>query len=832
MPIVQRYSDTIKGSLIYTGNTLGFSYNVANTYVDIGAYLAVDPTLSAAGYPTPSTFRWDQNGSTAQLNIPANSSVVYAEVIWGGSTLGTATPAISTTVPITFITPLTTTLVTSDTITALSSVGSSQTFYTCSKNVTSLVNSAGSGTYTVKGVPGTIETGTFAYNQTGCCGWVLAVVYSNNTLPYRSITMYVSSIGTYAGNIDTTFTGFLTPLSGSFSTRVVISAMEGNAGLTEDFIQLGPNIVSLTTLVGPNNPVNNFFCSQINNSTGLLDTTGSFGTLNQPLPTGIYGVTRVRNAWDITNVSGGSALGNGINQAVLRFGSVQDSYAVSTFGLEVDVNQANLSPINKSVNKLISYVGDTLTYTLNFTNTGSDNAYNVVVLDTIPTGTNFIPNSVMINGVGDSSNPQTGINLGTIPSGQVNTITFQVQVDTVPAGTTISNTAITDYSFVIGSNTINTGVISNVVTTTILGRAQIGMTKTATPSYVKLGDTLTYTIELNNTGSTTADNLFFSDTIPLGTTFANNITVNGVTVPGANPNPPSSIPVGNIDSGSTTTISFNVIVVTLPTSGTIPNDSTVNFTFTEDPSLPNGAIGSGNSNKVETPATQAIINNINGILQKTVDKSFATVGDILTYTIALGNGGNTAATSVVFTDTMPNGTTYVPGSATLNGTPVSGILTTGIQVGTIPSGSVSTISFKVTVNNTIPSPNPIPNDSTIIFNYTSQPSLPNGSSGSGNSNTVNTQINIANLGNVTKAVDKSYAECGNILIYTITIPNTGNMTATNVILIDTVPNGTTYVTGSLEVDGNPIGGTPASINIGTIPAGSISTVSFKVQINC
>ena len=827
MPIVQRYSDTIKGALIYTGNTLGFSYNVANLVVDIGAYLAVDPTLSAAGYPTPSTFNWNQNGSTAQLNIPANSSVVYAEVIWGGSTLGTATPAISTTVPVTFITPLTTTLVTSDTITALSSTGSAQVFYTCSKDVTSLVSSARSGTYTVKGVPGTIEPGTFPYNQTGTCGWVLAVVYSNNSLPYRSITMYVSSIGTYSGTVDTTFTGFLTPLSGSFSTRVLISAMEGDAGITGDFVQLGPNLGSLTTLSGPNNPANNFFASQINNSAGLLDTTGSFGTLNQPLPTGLYGVPNVRNSWDITNVSGGSALGNGVNQAVLRFGSVQDSYAVSTFGLQVDVNQANLSPMTKSVNKSISYVGDTLTYTLNFTNVGSDNAYDVVVLDTIPTGTNFIPNSVIVNGVGDSSNPQTGINLGTIPSGQVNTITFQVQVDTVPAGSTISNTAITDYSFLIGGNTISTGVLSNVVTTTILGRAQIGMIKSATLPFAKLGDTLTYTIELNNTGSTTANNVFFSDTIPSGTNFANNVTINGISAPGVNPDPPSSIPIGNIDPGSTTTISFNVTVVTLPASGTIPNDSTANFTFTADPSFPDGAMGSSNSNTVNTPATQAIINNI-----KSVDKSFATIGDILTYTIVLGNVGNTAATSVVFTDTMPNGTTYVSGSATLNGSPATGILTTGIQVGTIPAGSVSTISFKVSVNNTIPSPNPTPNDSTVIFNYTEDPSLPNGSSGSKNSNTVNTQINAANLGNATKVVDKSYAECGDILTYIITIPNTGNMTATNVILIDTIPNGTTYVTGSLTVDGNSIGGTPNSINIGTIPAGSTSTVSFKVQITC
>lgn len=70
------------------------------------------------------------------------------------------------------------------------------------------------------------------------------------------------------------------------------------------------------------------------------------------------------------------------------------------------------------------------------------------------------------------------------------------------------------------------------------------------------------------------------------------------------------------------------------------------------------------------------------------------------------------------------------------------------------------------------------------------------------------------------------------ITYTISIPNNGNVTAYNVVLIDTIPNGTVYVPGSLHVDGNPIGGTPASISVGTIPAGNTSVVTFKVQVTC
>ena len=42
----------------------------------------------------------------------------------------------------------------------------------------------------------------------------------------------------------------------------------------------GANAGALQTLSGPNNPADNFFASQINNSSGLPDTSGTFGTRN------------------------------------------------------------------------------------------------------------------------------------------------------------------------------------------------------------------------------------------------------------------------------------------------------------------------------------------------------------------------------------------------------------------------------------------------------------------------------------------------------------------------------------------------------------------------
>ena len=58
-------------------------------------------------------------------------------------------------------------------------------------------------------------------------------------------------------------------------------------------------------------------------------------------------------------------------------------------------------------------------------------------------------------------------------------------------------------------------------------------------------------------------------------------------------------------------------------------------------------------------------------LNKTVDRATGTLGDVLTYTITFQGFGSGTATSVVVTDPLPAGATYVAGSITLDGTPLT-----------------------------------------------------------------------------------------------------------------------------------------------------------------
>ncbi|MCR9020398.1 DUF11 domain-containing protein, partial [Bacillus paranthracis] len=87
----------------------------------------------------------------------------------------------------------------------------------------------------------------------------------------------------------------------------------------------------------------------------------------------------------------------------------------------------------------IATIGSRLTYTIVVQNTGTLPAQNVTFTDPIPAGTTFVPNSVTVDGVATAGNPATGIPISNIPAGGSVTITFQVDVTSVPTPPVASN---------------------------------------------------------------------------------------------------------------------------------------------------------------------------------------------------------------------------------------------------------------------------------------------------------------------------------------------------------------------------------------------------------
>lgn len=218
--------------------------------------------------------------------------------------------------------------------------------------------------------------------------------------------------------------------------------------------------------------------------------------------------------------------------------------------------------------------------------------------------------------------------------------------------------------------------------------------------------------------------------------------------------------------------------------------------------------------------TYTILNAAPETFTKTVDKAYADIGDVLTYTITVNNPNNFTVNNVLVTDATPLGTTYLGNlivSAPFSGTSPA----TGITITSIGPDDAVTLSWQVQVNSTPSVPTPITNLANVV--------VPGGTSGI--TNVVQTQVSHAFVSTL-KSVDKTNANVGDTLSYTLTLKNFGNVVANNVVITDPIPAGTTYVAGS--VTGTvPFTGTPATGLTLTAPitVGGTAVITYKVKVS-
>ncbi|MGL6108092.1 beta strand repeat-containing protein, partial [Romboutsia sp.] len=785
MAFIKTYNKVLNGYIIATGNTVGLSDGVSG----IGVFTTLDTSKQVAGYPAGTTINYLENSSSAYLNIPLGSTVEYAILTWGG-TIGTNT-IVSGSCQLT--TPASTIPNTITANFAYYGAPGSISMGSNSADVTSLVSAGGSGLYIFSKGYATLG------GSAGSLGWMLNVVISSQSYTRKLIDINVGIVEIPMGTTaTTTITGLVTPKSGAVTGRYLTMGYDGENTNSNNF----NGGLGVFTLTGPNNTATGFYNHQINNcdtlspNVGQLDTTGSFGTYNSSSV-----VKGTRYGTDITNVSLNGKIGNNITLVTLVNNAYGEGIAVSVNAFQID-NQGFDDPI-KTVDKPYADVGDTITYTIPIINTGTLPYSNVVLIDTIPTNTTFIANSLTINGVSNPGNPAppTGINLGTIAFGGITTVTFKVlTTSTIPSPNVVKNNASSTFVY----NGLPVGINSNTVSTTILN-AILSSSKIA-KTYANIGDIITYTIPMKNTGNTTAINIKFIDTIPNGTTFvANSLRQDTTVLTGLSPTPPGATLPNAIKGGNTSTVTFQVRVTALPSPNPIPNYASMTFSYTINNSTIPNVVGSGSSstNLANTFINRADLTNTT----KIVDKDFATLNDVITYTITIPNTGTTSANAVIFKDTIPTGTTFVANSFTVNGVVKTGVSPAppGINIGTIPAGGIFTVTFKVTVN-TIPSPNRVLNSSNTTFNYQVDPSVVTTTAGSANSNIVTTTITRTALILPTKAVDLPGAFIGDTITYTIVLKNTGTTTASNIFFTDTTPNGTIFVPNSVKVNGTTISG--------------------------
>jgi len=327
-------------------------------------------------------------------------------------------------------------------------------------------------------------------------------------------------------------------------------------------------------------------------------------------------------------------------------------------------------------------------------------------------------------------------------------------------------------------------------------------------------------------------------------------------------------------SGGSITVEFEVRLVPVITNGTVvANQSTftlggTTLAVSDDPNV-NGAADPDVADD-EDPTTVTIVSAPSFVVQKvsddlTGDPAVLLAGETLRYTITVWNAGTDAALDVVLRDQVPVNTAYVAGSTTLNGSAVADAggqspLVNGMPInppgdptpGSMPvdtSGDpsyVATVTFDVVVDADVV-------EGTVISNQ-GFVSAPGGGGVDQPSDDPATPIADDPTRDIVGNLPLLYAEKrvelfgdagapgtvdpGDVLRYTITVVNSGNVAATDAVLQDAVPADTTYVTDSTLLDGAPVGrpdggNAPlaAGIDLGDLAPGATAVVQFDLRVN-
>lgn len=236
---------------------------------------------------------------------------------------------------------------------------------------------------------------------------------------------------------------------------------------------------------GPNNPVNNFFASQINDENGLIDTTGTFGTRNANAEAGTN-ISAGRQGWDITAIDVSSKLETSQSSALFRFTSEGDLYVPNALAIQIDSLGAFLIT-NKAVDSNTKLVNENINYTISLENVGQLTATNIKVNDLIPEGLELVPDTIFVDGVIQPNN--FPINISSIDANATKTIKYSLVAKSVPVINPAINTAKINFQFEpFAGYTVNIETKTNNVSVAII-KEDMNIIKTVDKGIALKGET-------------------------------------------------------------------------------------------------------------------------------------------------------------------------------------------------------------------------------------------------------------------------------------------------------------------------------------------------------
>ncbi len=326
--------------------------------------------------------------------------------------------------------------------------------------------------------------------------------------------------------------------------------------------------------------------------------------------------------------------------------------------------------------------GSTLTYSINFSDSGGVAANGVVLTDVLPAGVTALPATVQINGIAAAAGTVTlsgqtlTVRVGTLPPGTPDVLTFGATVSaTAATGSTALNTASLAATNAVTQGTTSASTFFGVGNVVYDGLA--GPTQTVSGAMVTIVNATTKApVSLTGTGYGPNAN----NTNPYQTGSG------GAYGFGLAPNQIG--PISYLLTITAPGYQNRQILLTL-TPG--PNGLYTATLTAQDGQL---LATPGGFGLVKGPITLASVYGLFGniplfktqalTIEKTVDRSFAATGDRLVYTLTFSNSGSPLGAAKVV-DTLPAGLFYAPGTGRVDGIPQEPVRLGRTLTWTVPS---------------------------------------------------------------------------------------------------------------------------------------------------
>ena len=559
------------------------------------------------------------------------------------------------------------------------------------------------------------------------------------------------------------------------------------------------------------------------NNVVIVDRLGEGLTFVSASDNGVWDPVKRTVTW-IVDLAKGESKTFKVNATVSGYGNVTNSLVVGNKTAGVNVTVPEINP-DKTVNVANPNFGDDVTYTVTVTNVGIGDAKGVVVKDTLGKGLKFI--SATGNYTFDEA---------------TNTITWIVDLAKGESKVFTVNATVDAYG-----NVTNSLVVGNKTAGVNVTVPEINPNKTVSIENPNFGDDVTYTVTVSNDGIGDAKAVVVRDVLGEGLkfvsatgnytfdeatntitwivdlakgeskTFKVNATVSGygnvtnslvvgnktagvnVTVPEINPD--KTVNVANPNFGDDVTYTVTVTNVGIgDAKGVVVKDTlgkglkfisaTGNYTFDEATNTVTWIVdlAKGESKTFKVNATVSGYGNVTNTVivgnktfnknvtvpeinpNKTVNNEIPNFGDDVTYTVTVSNDGIGDAKAVVVRDVLGEGLKFVSATGNYTFDEATNTITWIVD---LAKGESRTFYVNATVSG--------------YGNVTNSLVVGN--------KTASVNVTVPEI-NPNKTANIENPNFGDNVTYTVTVSNDGIGDANNVVIVDRLGEGLTFVSAS------------------------------------